>query len=82
MSSKKVINSSTPTIAVRKGINGRITLDTETLAPPAPTNSIVPTGGVQNTISAGDDGYFISNCSIVISILGQGTNIQRLPHER
>ena len=37
-------------IAIKNGNSGFIISDTDTLATPAPTNNIVPTGGVQSPI--------------------------------
>lgn len=48
--SKKVIRNRTSIIAAKKGSNGLITFVTEIFATPAPTKSIVPTGGVHNPI--------------------------------
>ena len=43
---KKVTTNSISIIAAKNGSKGLITLDTDTLATPAPTKRMVPTGGV------------------------------------
>ena len=45
-----MIKINTNIIAAKKGSNGLITFVTEIFATPAPTKSIVPTGGVHNPI--------------------------------